>query len=62
MTSSKLTADLIYQFVKAVFDNFDEFRKLHPVLGAFNPAMMGKNGLTAPIHDGAYAITRPRAG
>ena len=53
VTSSKVPADVIYQVVKTVFDNFDEFKKLHPVLGVLDPDMMVKNGLTAPFHDGA---------
>ena len=40
-------------FVKAVFDNFDEFKKLHPALAHLKPEDMVKNGLSAPLHDGA---------
>ncbi|MFN0182696.1 MAG: TAXI family TRAP transporter solute-binding subunit, partial [Aquabacterium sp.] len=32
VASSKTPADSVYQVVKAVFDNFDEFKKLHPAL------------------------------
>lgn len=53
MTSSKVPADVIYQIVKAVFDHFDEFKALHPALGGLSPSTMVKDGLTAPIHDGA---------
>jgi hypothetical protein len=45
--------DVVYQVVKAVFDNFDEFKKLHPALAVLKPEDMVKNGLTAPLHDGA---------
>src|SRR5512138_1574055 len=32
VTSAKTPPDVVYQVVKAVFDNFDEFKKLHPAL------------------------------
>jgi TRAP transporter TAXI family solute receptor len=53
VSSSKVPADTIYAVVKAVFDNFDEFRKLHPALAALDPKNMVKDGLSAPLHDGA---------
>ena len=39
--------------VKAVFDNFDEFKKLHPALANLKPENMVKDGLSAPLHEGA---------
>jgi hypothetical protein len=53
VSSSKVPGDTIYQVVKAVFDNFDEFKKLHPALGVLSPQNMIKDGLSAPLHDGA---------
>jgi TRAP transporter TAXI family solute receptor len=53
VTSSKVPADTIYNLTKAVFDNFDEFKKLHPALANLNPQNMVKDGLSAPLHDGA---------
>src|SRR4029453_16064367 len=53
VTSSKVSADLVYAFTKAVFDNFDEFKKLHPALTNLKPEEMLKNGLSAPLHEGA---------
>jgi TRAP transporter TAXI family solute receptor len=53
VSSSKVPADTIYQVVKAVFDNFDEFKKLHPALANLKPEEMIKNGLSAPLHEGA---------
>src|SRR5438034_1048508 len=32
VTSTKVPADVVYVITKAVFDNFDEFNKLHPAL------------------------------
>ena len=30
VTSAKVPDDVVYKLVKATFDNFDEFKKLHP--------------------------------
>jgi hypothetical protein len=53
VSSSKVPADTIYAVVKGVFDNFDEFKKLHPALANLDPKSMIKDGLSAPLHDGA---------
>ena len=53
VSSSKVPADNVYAVVKAVFDNFEEFKKLHPALAHLKPEDMVKNGLSAPLHDGA---------
>ena len=53
VASSKAPAESVYQVVKAVFDNFDEFKKLHPALANLKPENMVKDGLSAPLHEGA---------
>ena len=53
VSSSKVPADVVYAMVSAVFDNFDEFKKLHPALANLDPKDMIKNGLSAPLHEGA---------
>jgi hypothetical protein len=53
VSSSKAPNETIYAVVKAVFDNFDEFKKLHPALANLKPESMIKDGLSAPLHDGA---------
>jgi TRAP transporter TAXI family solute receptor len=53
VSSTKTPNDTIYAVVKAVFDNFDEFKKLHPALANLKPESMIKDGLSAPLHDGA---------
>jgi uncharacterized protein len=60
VSSSKVPSDTIYQVVKAVFDNFDEFKKLHPALGVLSPQAMIKDGLSAPVHDGARKYYREK--
>jgi TRAP transporter TAXI family solute receptor len=53
VSSAKTPPETVYQVVKAVFDNFDEFKKLHPALANLTPQNMVKDGLSAPLHEGA---------
>lgn len=53
VVSAKTPDDTVYAVVKAVFDNFDEFKKLHPALANLDPQSMIKDGLSAPLHNGA---------
>jgi len=53
VTSSKQSDDVVYNLVKATFDNFDEFKKLHPAFANLDPKNMVKDGLSAPLHPGA---------
>lgn len=53
VTSADVPSEVIYNVVKAVFENFDTFRKLHPAFNHLNKNQMIKDGLSAPLHDGA---------
>lgn len=53
VTSAKVPDAVVYAMVSAVFDNFDEFKKLHPALANLDPKEMVKNGMSAPLHPGA---------
>ncbi|WP_078120387.1 TAXI family TRAP transporter solute-binding subunit [Thiosocius teredinicola] len=53
VSSTNTPADTVYQVVKAVFENFDDFRKLHPAFANLKKEEMVKDGLSAPLHDGA---------
>ena len=53
VTSAKVPADVIYNVVKAVFENFEDFKKLHPAFKNLKKEEMIKDGLSAPLHDGA---------
>ena len=53
VSSTATDPDMVYEVVKAVFDNFDRFKKLHPAFEHLDPKNMIKDGLTAPLHDGA---------
>jgi uncharacterized protein len=53
VASSKTPTETVYQVVKAVFDNFEEFKKLHPALANLKAEDMVKAGNSAPLHEGA---------
>ena len=53
VTSADVPEDVVYVMVKAVFENFDQFTKLHPAFANLKPEEMIKDSLSAPLHDGA---------
>jgi TRAP transporter TAXI family solute receptor len=53
VTSTKVADATVYELVKAVFENFDDFKKLHPAFANLDPKDMVTKGLSAPIHPGA---------
>ncbi len=58
VSSSDVDEDTVYHVVKAVFDNFDRFKGLHPAFGNLDPEEMISAGLSAPLHDGAAKYYR----
>lgn len=53
VSSTSVSDDVVYEVVKAVFENFGDFKKLHPAFGHLKETEMVKDGLSAPIHGGA---------
>ena len=53
VTSTDVSEDAIYEIVKAVFDNFEDFKALHPAYGTLEKNSMITDALSAPLHDGA---------
>ncbi len=60
VVTAKTPADTVYAVTKAIFDNFEEFKKLHPALANLKPENMVKDGLTAPLHDGALRFYKEK--
>jgi len=60
VTSSKVPEDVVYQVVKAVFNNFDRFKRLHPAFADLKPSEMISAGLSAPLHEGAKRYYQER--
>ena len=60
VTSAAVSDEVVYTVVKAVFDNFDQFKALHPSFANLTEAEMIKEGLSAPLHDGAVKYYKER--
>ena len=60
VTSVKTPDPIVYEVVRAVFDNFDEFKKLHPALANLKPEDMASQGLSAPLHPAAARYYREK--
>lgn len=60
VTSAKVPDETVYQIVKAVFENFDRFKKLHPAFAHLSEKEMIKDGLSAPLHPGAAKYYKER--
>ncbi|WP_093119485.1 TAXI family TRAP transporter solute-binding subunit [Salinihabitans flavidus] len=58
VTSSDVSEKAVYTVVKAVFENFEEFKGLHPAFGVLKREEMVKDGLSAPLHEGAAKYYR----
>ena len=53
VSSAKVPDAVVYAMVAAVFDNFEEFKKLHPAFANLDPKEMISSGMSAPLHPGA---------
>ena len=53
VSSSTVPEEVVYEVVRAVFENLDDFRKLHPAFAHLSPDQMISDGLSAPLHKGA---------
>ena len=53
VTHENVAEDVVYEVVRAVMENLDDFRSLHPAFANLDPANMMQDGLSAPLHPGA---------
>ncbi|MDW7748850.1 TAXI family TRAP transporter solute-binding subunit [Halomonas sp.] len=58
VTTAQADEEVVYQTVKAIFDNFDRFKRLHPAFENLDPEEMVTSGLSAPLHEGAARYYR----
>ncbi|AGA34518.1 TRAP transporter solute receptor, TAXI family precursor [Thioalkalivibrio nitratireducens DSM 14787] len=58
VTSTQTTENAVYHLTRAVFENFDTFRGMHPAFAVLDPDSMVSQGLSAPLHDGAVRYYR----
>jgi TRAP transporter TAXI family solute receptor len=60
VTSAKASEAQVYTLVRAVFENFEEFKRLHPAFANLDAQKMISDGLTAPLHPGAAKYYREK--
>jgi uncharacterized protein len=53
VTAADVSEDVVYSVTKAVFENLETFRKLHPAFANLQPEEMITAGNAAPLHPGA---------
>ena len=53
VSSADVPDDVVYEVVKAVFENFDNFKRLHPAFENLTKEDMVKDANSAPLHPGA---------
>lgn len=60
VSSTDVPDEVVYIVVKALFDNFADFRKLHPAFANLSEQEMVTQGLSAPLHPGAEKYYKER--
>lgn len=58
VTTAEMDEESVYQLVKSVFDNFNDFKTLHFVFSTLEKSRMVEAGVTAPVHPGALRYYR----
>ena len=58
VTSADVPEETVYQVVRAVFENIDQFKGLHPAFANLSAEEMANDGLSAPLHPGAERYFR----
>lgn len=53
VSSVDVSDEVVYVVAKAVMENIDDFRQLHPAFANLDPKQMVSAGLSAPLHPGA---------
>lgn len=53
VSSTDVPEEVVYEVVKAVFENFDSFKRLHPAFANLKKEEMVQDALSAPLHPGA---------
>ena len=53
VTSADVPEEVVYVVAKAVMENLDDFRKLHPAFANLKAEEMIRDSLSAPLHPGA---------
>lgn len=60
VTSADVPDEVVYVVVKAVFENFEDFKKLHPAFANLKEEEMVGEAISAPMHPGAEKYYKER--
>ncbi len=60
VSSTAVSDDVVYEMVKAVFENFKRFKKMHPAFANLHEKDMIVKNLSAPLHEGAIRYYKER--
>ena len=60
VSSADVPDEVVYTVVKAVFENFADFKKLHPAFANLKETEMITDSLSAPLHPGAAKYYKER--
>jgi uncharacterized protein len=58
VTTARMPDAVAYEITRAVFDHFDDFRRLHPAFEALSVARTAHAAGRAPVHAGAARYYR----
>ena len=58
VTRSDVPESLVYALVKSVFENLEQFKRLHPAFKTLDRTKMTTDSLAAPLHEGAARYYR----
>lgn len=58
VTRADVPEEVVYEVTRAVFENLDTFKGLHPAFGVLDAETMVSEGLSAPLHEGAKRYFR----
>lgn len=58
VTSTRTSDNAVYHLTRAVFENFETFKGMHPAFAVLEPENMISQGLSAPMHEGALRYYR----
>lgn len=60
VSSTDVPDEVVYTLVKSVFENFEDFKKLHPAFANLKETEMITDSLSAPLHPGAEKYYKER--
>lgn len=58
VTSANVPENVVYAVTKALLDNLEEFKTMHPAFASLDARTMATSGISAPIHAGALRYFR----